>query len=353
MNHRFRVLLVGCGAMGQEHLKTLLCDDRIASIIVSDLDQIAAQLGASMGNKIIQGQVPFEKILSEFNPDVVHITTPAGSHAKLIRDSLRYGAHVVVEKPWVLDSKSAASLLELAKYRNLQIFESCNYLYENTYKKLKKLMIGFGAIHQIDIEWRLNWLAGDSRYADPYCQHPSHKLPLGVMHEFISHCLYAIQDLCSTVKLPACKQIQYQENAGPLLQVQYVHQEHVGCQIRIDGRGGPEGFWIRIYLDQAIVEVELFRGRLKLIRNSSSVGRFVFLKMETFNALAQVSQVLHFFGQRVLGLGRYTGLKKYINNIYDKLESGQVDARQYTRILAINLAVDHLVNSKEYSECIF
>jgi len=55
------------------------------------------------------------EVISDPEIDLIVIATPNDSHAPLAEQALRAGKHVVVDKPFALDSKSAARIVQLAE----------------------------------------------------------------------------------------------------------------------------------------------------------------------------------------------------------------------------------------------
>ena len=65
--------------------------------------------------------INLDDLLAEARPHVVHICTPAGMHFAAAAASLRAGAHIYVEKPFVETSIQARTLLALARERDREV----------------------------------------------------------------------------------------------------------------------------------------------------------------------------------------------------------------------------------------
>src|SRR5579885_3470418 len=93
-----RVVIVGCGKIADGHAEEIK-KVSIANLVgVCDLEPIMAeQLAVRYG--ISNWYEDFDRMLSEQQPDVVHITTPPQSHLLLTRKAVAAGSHVYVEKP--------------------------------------------------------------------------------------------------------------------------------------------------------------------------------------------------------------------------------------------------------------
>jgi predicted dehydrogenase len=104
-----RVGLVGCGRMGEIHLRIIrdLKGVNVVGVADTDMDRAKAfavreQIGLAVGD--------LESLLERARPDAVHILTPPVTHATLARTALGAGCHVFVEKPMALTVQEAESV---------------------------------------------------------------------------------------------------------------------------------------------------------------------------------------------------------------------------------------------------
>jgi UDP-N-acetyl-2-amino-2-deoxyglucuronate dehydrogenase len=101
MSDALRVGLVGCGGMGNEHLKII---DRIpnASLIgVCDHREPRARRMSEAHH--VPYWLDFERFLAEAQPQAVHICSPSGLHALHGIAAAERGIHVLCEKPLDID----------------------------------------------------------------------------------------------------------------------------------------------------------------------------------------------------------------------------------------------------------
>ena len=77
---------------------------------------------------LIKKEYPSAEVYSEINSflnnskiDLVIITSPNHIHYQQAKSSLMAGKHVIVEKPFVIDSKEGEDLINIAKSRNLKL----------------------------------------------------------------------------------------------------------------------------------------------------------------------------------------------------------------------------------------
>ena len=78
-------------------------------------------------------------ILTDKNIDAVAISTPINSHFKIAKNALESGKHVFVEKPMTSNVIEAKQLIKIAKSKNLNLFVGHVFLYNEIFKKIKKI----------------------------------------------------------------------------------------------------------------------------------------------------------------------------------------------------------------------
>ena len=78
-------------------------------------------------------------ILTDKNIDAVAISTPINSHFKIAKNALESGKHVFVEKPMASSVIEAKQLIKIAKSKNLNLFVGHVFLYNEIFKKIKKI----------------------------------------------------------------------------------------------------------------------------------------------------------------------------------------------------------------------
>lgn len=61
-------------------------------------------------------------------------------HYEMVKDALRAGKHVIVEKPMVVSEKEANELIQLAKEQDVQLSVYHNRRWDNDYLTVKQLI---------------------------------------------------------------------------------------------------------------------------------------------------------------------------------------------------------------------
>ena len=185
-----KVGIVGCGKIADDHCSQI---QRIrGSEIVGVCDRellMARQLSERFPVKAYFGDLT--QMLSEAQPDVVHVCTPPESHFAIAKKCLETGCHVYVEKPFALCLDDARILIQLAVRKGLKITAGHDDQFRNAARRMRALVqdgyLGGGPVH---MESYYCYELGGSGYARALLadkQHWVRKLPGKLLHNIISH----------------------------------------------------------------------------------------------------------------------------------------------------------------------
>lgn len=96
----------------------------------------------------------YEALYEDPNVDIIYIPTVNGMHYRNAYDALMHDKHVIVEKPFVLTSKQAEELFELAKERGCFLMEAQKAVFLPTTLRVKQLLEEqvLGQIHYIELK---------------------------------------------------------------------------------------------------------------------------------------------------------------------------------------------------------
>jgi predicted dehydrogenase len=186
-----RTAVVGAGRIADEHLGFLAARDDVDLVAVCDRSPALARFAAAR----FGASAPFTdaaEMLDRTRPDVVHVLTPAATHERLVFAALGAGAHVVVEKPAALRHGSLLRLLQAAAAARRFVVEDHNYRFNRSVQALEQLVGDgrLGRVIEVEVRVAAPQRAPGSRYADPALPSPSHDLPAGFAHEFLTHIAY-------------------------------------------------------------------------------------------------------------------------------------------------------------------
>lgn len=119
---KLRVAFIGAGGIAGQHLQALAAIPEVEIVALADINQDvmrakAEQYGVPGDNLFTDTKEMLEKI----QPDAVDICTPNSLHAPNTIDSLKAGAHVIVEKPMAMNAGEAHQMIETARQVNRKL----------------------------------------------------------------------------------------------------------------------------------------------------------------------------------------------------------------------------------------
>lgn len=183
-------VVVGAGRIAEEHLRFLCGSSQAKLAGVCDSSPTMATLGAErFGGSAF---TDYRTMLKQVKPDVVHVLTPPHTHVALAGDALEIGAHVIVEKPITPSRTEFDRLWRRAEQHERLLIEDHNYRFNAPVCEIERLVREgvLGDVREVEVRMALGIRSAGGRYADENLPHPSHRLPAGVLHEFLTHLCY-------------------------------------------------------------------------------------------------------------------------------------------------------------------
>lgn len=118
--NKTRFALIGCSSVAKKHLESLRQLDSAEIVAVSDLDLSRAEkTGKEYGVPYYQD---YRTMLEKERVDVVTILTPSGDHAERVLDLVKFGKHIVVEKPMALRLEDADAMIRACDTAGVKLF---------------------------------------------------------------------------------------------------------------------------------------------------------------------------------------------------------------------------------------
>src|SRR5207248_4266299 len=137
-----RIAVVGCGSWStQAHLPALQGnpDAEIAAIVEPRKEGLRAAAEAFGVAKAYRELAP---MLDEIEPDGVVIAVPHAHHYPAARAALERGAHVLLEKPMVLDPAHGRELIALARERGRELIVGYPWHYNEQARAVRRELAG-------------------------------------------------------------------------------------------------------------------------------------------------------------------------------------------------------------------
>jgi predicted dehydrogenase len=135
-----KIGLIGCGHWGKNYLRVLDDMPEVRLLRVADenggvLDQLKER------HPHIEFTSEAEWVLRDSHIDAVVIATTASTHYPIARQAIERGKHCIVEKPLALEASECEELTELAKRGGLTLMVGHTFLYNDTVRKMREMLL--------------------------------------------------------------------------------------------------------------------------------------------------------------------------------------------------------------------
>lgn len=267
-NHvpRLRAAVIGTGKISEAHLQFLSANPAVELAGVCDLSAAMAQYAVTRfgaGRAFASAA----DLLRDIKPDVVHVLTPPHTHVPLATQCLEAGAHVIVEKPIAPTNAGLHELWSLARSRGKWVVEDHNYRFNEPILAIERLHASgrLGEIRDVEVRMSFGLLQQGSRYADRNLPHPTHKMPAGPIHDFITHFAYLMlrflpdydRVIAAWSKHEPDSMFKYDDLDALLL------GGRVHGRIRFTAHTAPDAFTVTVRGSEGSVETDLFHPYLR------------------------------------------------------------------------------------------
>lgn len=192
-----KVAIVGCGKIADAHAAQIQRIPGCSIVAACDREPMMATQFCERFS--VPGQYSdLASMLHETAPDVVHITTPPGSHFTLAEQCLEAGSHVYVEKPFTLYAYEAESLIRLATERALKITVGHDDQFSQVARRMRSA-VGSGYLGEapVHMESYYCYELSHTGYSGALLGDKNHwvrRLPGKLLHNIISHGIARISE---------------------------------------------------------------------------------------------------------------------------------------------------------------
>lgn len=139
MSKTYKVMLIGCGHIGLEHLQDIYYRDNVIVEAVVDSNEEAAKSAARRYGSRNWG-TDYKRFLGPDGAEIVIIATYVNSHLSILKDCLEAGKHVLCEKPITSNLEEGREFLRLVKSYPQKVLIAHILRHNNSYQKIKELM---------------------------------------------------------------------------------------------------------------------------------------------------------------------------------------------------------------------
>jgi predicted dehydrogenase len=290
----------------------------------------------------------YARLLEEFRPDVVHVTTPPGSHARLATSALEAGAHVIVEKPLTLSFDESMQLIDVAKRTGLHLLEDYNYVFNSPVQRtLRAISAGhFGEVVHVEIDLCLDIVSPGSTYLDPGAPNPYELMRGGPIADFLPH----LASLAYFFIGPhdECQTLWFSRDTSHSLPADefraLVRSDVTSAQLSYSAHSRPEGFFVTVHGTK-------MRARLNLFESTLSIERIRAIPKPLMPVVNGLAVSRSSAAGAVLGLGSklsggpaaYGGLWNLLGLAYGSLAQDQALPISVADVRSVNLLIADLV----------
>ncbi len=318
-------VVVGCGTIAREHLAAIAELKNVEIAALCDLSPARAEATAERFG-ISAWYTSHEQLLADFQPDLVHITTPPNTHFAITRDCLAHGVNVLCEKPIATNFRAFQELKALAISNNCILMENQNFRFHSSTRRIVDLLQTgkLGEVLDAQINISLNIFGSGSPYVDPNAAHPAMELRGGVVGDFLPHIAYLAYMFTGPIVDLRTTWTKYRRES-PLPADEFrglIKGEHATAYVSFSGNSQPDGFWVRVTGTKAYVEANLFEPPRLTLRRLRP-GEPALAKL--IDGIAEAGDVLKGsiagFWRKLGGVSSYVGLPELIRRTYFAVET--------------------------------
>jgi predicted dehydrogenase len=360
-----KVAIVGCGKIADGHIEEIQKMPGTAEVVaVADLELLMAeQVAVRYGVPAFYDDL--DRLLEREKPDVVHITTPPGSHLPLAQKAIDAGAHVYVEKPLTLSYADSRRLIEYAERAGKRLTIGYSYLFDPPALAMRDLMARGVLGDAVHVEsfygYNLGGPFGAAMMGD--AAHWVHRLPGKLVHNNLDHILYKIPEFLPDDRPEEAFRA---DPLGPLRVTAsgYVRRatrygdarDDLVDEMRVVVLGGPvsvygtfsshikpTGHFARVYGTKNTLHVDYVMRTVTLDAQTklpSAIGRLA-------PAFDQGVQYLREGGKNLMRFARndfhyFSGMNRLFAMFYESIQSGGPPPIPYRDILRISAMMDEI-----------
>ena len=348
---RLRAAVIGTGGISKEHLRFLAGSPRADLVGVCDMSPIAVSHAAATYGTTAYATV--DEMLAGARPEVVHVLTPPTTHVALSELCLAAGADVICEKPITLGAADLERLLAFADDAGRRICENHNYRFNPEVLELDSLVESgvLGRVGEVEVRMGLPVNDPDGRFGDPNLPSPIHQLPAGVIHDFITHLTYLVDNFTPGVEWLTVDSRWSNHGGVAHVAVDDLDSILVGdgpdgavhARIRFSALLAPDCFEITVRGTEGYAQVELFSGRVSRViprPGGKQLSPIVNMMVGGATMFAGGPRSLK---RKIMQQGPYVGLERFLDLTYTALAAGTELPVTPADMLATSRLIDRLV----------
>jgi predicted dehydrogenase len=312
----YKVGVIGTGWVAStRHIPSFLRDPRI-EILGATSKEMESVKRAAKKFDIPNSFETSEELLKQ-NLDIVVICTPPFTHHELVIKAAEAGCHILVEKPFAMNSKESEEMIAVARRNNVKLCVSHNFLFSRSMKKVKQLrdskelgkVTGAIALQLSNLKRRLpTW-------------YPS--LPGGLFFDESPHMLYSILEFLGGVSVEWANTTKFENNPQPISRVEALMASKTTdatAYLRF-AFDAPRDEWVLMIMGtKRVMLVDFFRDTVLEVGQGGEHSAFEVLS-HSLNYVWQFTKETANSGARVLARNLYFGHSELIRRFIDSIEN--------------------------------
>jgi len=220
-----QILIVGCGSIGERHMRNLrtlgVADIGVVDPLTARVDEAVRKLGARRHRQLGEGLAS--------KPDAVLVCTPPHAHTSVARQAISAGCHVFIEKPLANMLEGIDELLAEAACRGRIIYVGYNLRFHAGLRRLKQRLDEAVIGRTMNIRAEFGQYLPDWRPTQDYRQtYTAHVAMGGGIILDASHELDYVRWLCGEIESVSCA-------AGKLSGLEMDTEDMAEITLRIKG----------------------------------------------------------------------------------------------------------------------
>ena len=123
-----RFAVIGCGHMGQEHIRNLALIDGVAVVAVADPDPCMLAAATNLAGKV-DAWADYRRLVDAGGFDAVVVASPNHTHHDIMIDLFTSGVPVLVEKPLGITASECRAIIDAAGANAHKVWVAMEYRY--------------------------------------------------------------------------------------------------------------------------------------------------------------------------------------------------------------------------------
>lgn len=314
MKDTLRVGVIGAGWVAvNRHIPSFMKDDRVKIMAVTSIN-IADSMSVAKHFGIPKSYDNIDELLKQ-SPDIVDVCTPPFTHHELIVKLAEAGCHILVEKPFAMNSAEAQTMVDVARRNNVKLCVCHNFLFSRSMAKARMLrdsdllgkVTGAIALQMTNLKRRLpNW-------------YPS--LPGGLFFDESPHMLYLILEFLGNISVVWSHMEKWNDNPQPLSNVSALMQSKEAiAHLRFDFNA-PRDEWILVIIGtKRVLLLDIFRDIVIELGEGGEHTPFEVLT-NSLDFISQFTQEIWKSGVSFTTKRLYYGHEQLIHRFIDSVEN--------------------------------